>query len=624
MDANQIEQRALRELQRGNTDKAAEYYYQLVRLNPRDKRVRAKLADLYIKTGRKKDADRQFRQLVKAYRHESNHRAAIAVLQRLEELNPKDGEIIGVLAQTYYAAGFKKEALPYFEKTYQMNIRHDVAKAIDAAEMILRLRPEDMDFRLKLAEALIKQKMIGKGLSYYRQAIDEYRHKGKMEEMGRLARRALELRPDQTDLLRAAAEACLAVDDVPTALKHLQVAYGHERENTEVVDLLARAFEQGEDPKKAIPILSELARLCEDQHQPQLWLDALQRAQALGKEDLDAEIERAGVAVQDARFRFHELPEAQPTQEKVLRPCVRAEVMARFGFHDEAAAELDKALRTLSSTPLLAWRAEVAALQGDNGRAVELAKLLLEEVTDQAWRLAIAKRIRILGGETDLLDEKKEEPPPADGEADVEVEDDDDDELVDDEESVEDEDTAPPTPTPEPAAGEQEDNFDEVFSRGGTYAEVDPDDAELVDDEFTFGGGEDDPFDDEDPFGDEEAEVDHRLLEAQALIEMGQAAAALELLADADTLETLTLKARCLAVEDPKGAWKMLKDASAMFRPGDRGYGDARVAMADIVAMAGKLKNARKELEKLRAQVPDHKPAQVAARLRALDRLLGG
>ena len=46
--------------------------------------------------------------------------------------------------------------------------------------------------------------------------------------------------------------------------------------------------------------------------------------------------------------------------------------------------------------------------------------------------------------------------------------------------------------------------------------------------------------------------------------------------------------------------------------------------MADIVAMAGKLKNARKELEKLRAQVPDHKPAQVAARLRALDRLLGG
>ena len=618
MDANQIEQRALRELQRGNTDKAAEYYYQLVRLNPRDKRVRAKLADLYIKLGRKKDADRQFRQLVKAYRHESNHRAAIAVLQRLEELNPKDGEIIGVLAQTYYAAGFKKEAVPYFEKSYQMNIRHDVGKAIEAGEMILRLRPDDMDFRLKLAEALIKQKMIGKGLSYYRQAIDEYRHKGKMEEMGRLARRALELRPDQTDLLRAAAEACLAVNDVPTALKHLQVAYAHERENTEVVDLLARAFEQGDDPNKALPILDELARLCEEQHQPALWLDALQRAQALGKEDLDGEIERAGVAVQDARFRFYELPEAEPTEEKVLRPCVRAEVMSRFGFNEEAAAELDKSLRTLSSSPLLAWRAEVAALLGDNRRAVELAKLLLEEVTDDAWRLAIAKRIRILGGETDLLKEKEEAPPPP---AD---DDDDDDELIDDDESVEDEHTDPPTAEPEPDSAEQDDNFDEVFNRGGTYAEVDPDDAELVDDEFTFGGGEDDPFDDDDPFGDEEAEVDHRLLEAQALIEMGQTAAALDLLADADTLETLTLKARCMAAEDPKGAWKMLKDASSMFRPGDRGYGDARVAMADIVAMAGKLKNARKELEKLRAQVPDHKPAQVAARLRALDRLLGG
>jgi predicted Zn-dependent protease len=615
MDANQIEQKALRELQRGNTDKAAEFYHQLVKLNPRDKRVRSKLADLYLKGGRTKDADRQFRQLVKAYRHEGNHRAAIAILQRLEELNPKDPEIIGVLAQTYYSAGFKKEATPYYEKTYAMNIRGDVGKAIEAGEMILRLRPDDMDFRLKLAEALIKQKMIGKGLSYYRQAIDEYRHKGKMEEMGRLAKRALELRPDQTDLLRAAAEACLSVNDVPTALKHLQVAYANERENVEVVDLLAQAFEQGADPKKAVPILAELARLSEEQHKPELWLDALERAKGLGRPDLDADIERAGMAVQDARFRFHELPEAQPTDEKVLRPCVRAEVMSRYGFHADAAAELDKALRTLSSTPLLAWRAELAVHLDDNTRAVDLAKLLLEEVTDTNWRMAIAKRIVILGGETDLIQPEPEPEPEAEDEDDELVDDEEDDELVDDE--------ATEPPTAPPAAAATDDSFDEVFNRGGTYAEVDPDD-EVLDDEFTFGEKDEDPFgDDDDPFGDEEDEVaDFRLLEAEALVAMGLVPAALELLADADTLETLTLKARCLAAEDPKGAWKMLKDASSMFRPGDRGYGDARVAMADIVAMAGKLKNARKELEKLRQQVPDHKPQQVAARLRALERLL--
>ncbi len=612
MDANQIEQRALRELQRGNIEKAAEYYHQLVKLNPRDKRVRSKLADLFIKVGRKKDADRQFRQLVKAYRHEGNHRAAISVLQRLEQLNPKDGEIISVLARTYFAAGFRKEAIPYFEKSYVMNIQNDVEKAIEAGEMIIRLRPDDMDFRLKLAEALIKQKMVGKGLSYYRQAIDEYRHKGRMEEMGRLARRALELRPEQTDLLRAAAEACLAVNDVQTALKHLQIAYENERDNPEVVDLLAKAFEQGTEPKKALPFLQELARVCEKQHKADLWLDGLLRAQALGAPDLDEEIERAGNAVQEARFRFYDIPQAQPTDEKVLRICVRAEVMARYGFNDEAAEELDKALRTLHSTPLIAWRAELAVLLQDEGRAVELARLLMEEVTEDEWREAIRKRILRLGGEEDSEDKPAEA---ASDETDELI--DDEDDLIDDEEEDEGA-TAPLASTEE----EEQDAFDQAFSQGGTFAEVDPDDAKMIDDEFSFVDEEtDDPFSETgDPFADTEYQ-DHRVLEARALMDMGLIEDALELLEDADSLEMLTLKARCQMSDDPKGAWKELKDASGSFKPGDRGYEDARLAMADLIASAGKYKNAVKELEKLRARDASFKPDEVAARLRILDRL---
>ena len=619
MDANQIEQRALRELQRGNIEKAAEYYHQLVKLDPRDKRVRSKLADLYLKIGRKKDADRHFRQLVKAYRHESNHRAAIAVLQRLEQLNPKDGEIISVLARTYFAAGFRKEAIPYFEKSYSMNIQSDVDKAIEAGEMILRLRPNDMDFRLKLAEALIKQKMVGKGLSYYRQAIDEYRHKGRMEEMGRLARRALELRPDQTDLLRAAAEACLAVDDVQTALKHLQIAYDNERDNAEVVDLLARAFEKGPEPKKALPVLQELARVCEKQHKADLWLDGLLRAQALGAPDLDQEIERAGNAIQDARFRFHDIPEAQPSDEKVMRICVRARVMSRYGFHAEVAEELDKALRTLHSTPLLAWRAELAILLDDPERAVELARLLLEEASEDKWRVAISKRILLFGGEDSPAESAtpgSAEAEPSEEDPEDELIDDEDDELVDDGEEPEQE-TAPL-----PASDDEEDAFDEVFRKGGTYAEVDPDDAELVDNEFSFSDEEeDDPFSvTGDPFADGDYQ-DHRVLEAQALMDMGLIDEALQMLEDADSLEMLTLKARCQMSTDPKLAWKMLKDASASFKPGDRGYEDARLAMADLIASAGKHKNAVKELEKLRARDSSFKPEEVAARLRVLERL---
>ena len=51
IDRNRLEQEAVKLLQRGKTDQALQRYQTLVRDDPRDRRIRQKLAELYLQTG---------------------------------------------------------------------------------------------------------------------------------------------------------------------------------------------------------------------------------------------------------------------------------------------------------------------------------------------------------------------------------------------------------------------------------------------------------------------------------------------------------------------------------------------------------------------------------------------
>ena len=68
IDRNRLEQEAVKLLQRGKTDQALQRYQTLVRDDPRDRRIRQKLAELYLQTGQNSQAEQHFRQLVKSFR----------------------------------------------------------------------------------------------------------------------------------------------------------------------------------------------------------------------------------------------------------------------------------------------------------------------------------------------------------------------------------------------------------------------------------------------------------------------------------------------------------------------------------------------------------------------------
>ncbi|MED5373085.1 MAG: tetratricopeptide repeat protein [Myxococcota bacterium] len=621
LDRNELEQRALRELSRNQFDRATRTYTQILRLDPRDRRIRQKLAEVLLKDGRERDAEKQYRQLVKVYRHDGNHRALVAVLLQVKRLAPDDSEVTGRLGEAYRNLGRLKEARPLLEKAWRTLQRQDIETALSFADMRLAMDPSDIPFIQEIAEGLVAQNMIKRAYSYYERGMRFYRQRGQMEEMGRLAVRALELKPGDSELLQAAAEASLAIDDVQTALQHLQPAFAENPSDPVVLDLMARCFEHVGDHPKALRVLTALAAVHEQQDDPRAWVATLERAQRAGG-DVGQALGRAQQALERAELRLYDLESAKPADNEVGRPCVQAEVFVRYGFVDRAASVLDQA-RTEhpQDLALLAWRAEVALLEGDDKTAQRLGMRFFEgcpqEDRERAeiclHRLGIAAPVAQaepdLDDEDELIDDEDTEPPMAAAPAQA---------VQKRTERA----YAPPPPSqdeldPFGDAGGLSDPFgdpgDPFAGVGdGTLAEIDPDDMD------PFAGLDD--LDDDEPAVDPQAQMD----EARGLMGMGEFADARQALEGVSGLEAAALRARCQReLGDLSGALGELRDELDEADESEPGWMEATFELADLAGRAGKAKLALRSLKQIHDLDRTWRAKDVAARVRVLRKKLG-
>lgn len=661
-DRNELEQQALKFVAREQLDKAADCYVQILKKDARDVRARQKLAELYSKMGKKAEAFKLFSEVARLHAAAGNHRAALALYKQLVPLKPSDPELQQALGEAYYNSGFRAESIPAFEAAFEGYLGADPNKAVEVGQQLLKLKHDDVALRLKLAE-VVKGSKPDSAYAWYREAIDEYRRRGQMGEVARVARTALALRPGDADLLVDAAEASLAADERPEALELLRAAMVNDGGNLRVLELFAKAQEQGGDPGAAREALLRLATAHQAAGQAKAELAALERA--LGFGDADGEIEarrrRVRATIDEAEFRLYRLRAAEPTDDTELRLAARSDVFCRYGMPQRAADELSRALAlSPRSVVILAWAAEVAASLGDNETALLYAGSVFELVRPDE-RLRVAARIKSLGGT----------PPAFTGAAPVEVGPDEllDDELIDDE-LIDDEDTAPPAAAPPRPAAPAPIDDDELIDDEETAPpmaqtvraappapEPEPEPAGL-----SFGSSFEDSADAADPFGGDlgggggglfadvfQAAPPPRpaappparppapaptkpvakggkaaVEEARGLIGLGMHEEALALLNGAPGLEAAVARAQALREGgDAEAALRQLRLALMESNDDAPGLAEALFELSDLAARAGQRRVALRALEEIADFHPDYRAGEVAARVKALRRVLG-
>lgn len=657
MDRNTFEQQALQALNRGDQDAALRAYLNILKLDPKDTRIRQKVGDLLLRTGRTHEAERTYRDLYESLVQAGNHRAAAAIIKQLLQIRPEEARYHFDLGECYVASGYPNDARPCYETAIRLDL--EVSHPIDAARSGRRLCevfPHDIPARLKLAELQEKANDRHGALRSYNEVLEEFRRRGRMDEVGRIAELALRVKQDDPGLLLEAAAARVEAQDFKKALAHLQMAYPLVPKEPRTLELLARSFEGLGQPEKALKVLDELVRAGQDRRDVAIEADALRRLAKLRPEDeaVLAQLADAEERLSRRERRLTTLVLSQPIDEEELRAQVRAEVYTRFGHTDRAEAVLNEALIGRGdSLPLLAALGEVYAAAGraeDAIRVVErlvpLAGAEVEEVLD---RLAVLKgqepQSRATAARpaaepasaatpmgpghaepsTHARSSRPAAAPPA---ADSPTARGDrlaaagdlpgamlawrealaadplNEEVLARIASLRSASRAAPAPPPAPAAE--------------TFEEIDPD--AFVDDL--------EPEDEEHPaaaalWGAAPAATTPE--DARALLAIGRHPQALEALAGLATLEARVVEALVhRGAGDLSRAMDVLRDATNNAAEDDPAYPEALFELAGLYTETQKHRSAQRLLEELSDLFPDYRPVDVKARLRGVQLVTGG
>lgn len=620
-----MEQEALQFLNKGNYDGAIRAYLGILRLDPKDRRIRQRVGELSIKIGKVEDAQRHLREVADGLVKENNHRAAVALFKMLVQLRPDDPPLQVELGDCYLAAGYPNDARAHFDTAVRGFIgTSKYLQAAGAQRRIADLSPAEPALKLKVAELLESGSDPVGAAKVYDEVIEEYRRRGRPDEVGRVAEMALKVRPDDLGLLLDAAGARIEAQDFKRGLAHLQLAFNAAPKEPRTLDLLGRAFEGTGQPEKALKVIAELARVCADRNDPQGEVDALRRAARLSPDDLDIKqrLVEAEKRVSRLERRLTALVLAQPANEDELRAVVRAEVLARYGFTDRAEETLRAALDARRDA--LSLRAALAELLVSVKR-VDEALILMQALLPLAGGEGelVLDRMAVLGAR-----------PPAKAAAVVEA-------PVTEAAPVVDEGEAAELRGDRLAASGnlvgammayrealQEDPLnDEVLgkiaalrnaSRGVPVAKVPEPEPEIEPeplDEGTFAEVSPDALDE---LGD-----DDPISEARGLVGLSYYDEALALVRRATGLMARVVEAQAVRGKgDVQAAVDILQRATNDAAETDEGYVDALFELSGLYASTGKQRAAVRLLEEVKDLDPAFRQSEVDARIRGLSRAL--
>jgi len=450
---NELEQEALKLSKRGNYSKAARIYHAILRQQPRDRRVRQKLGEIYLKMGQKKEGAKYLKEVAGLAQREGQHRVAISIYRQLAQLLEDDVEIIGALADCYLQNNQLHEANKIYEKALNLaKGTRSWERAVDYATALSRMRPSDMALRFTLAELKESAGDIDAALADYRAMAASFNRRGEMAEVARVAESAIRLverRGSDDELvdpyfLAMSIKARVATGDYDQALENAKpVLETLDEQAPEVIEALGLALTKRGEESKARRLFLDVAVRYRDVGDSEGQARALGLALESGSDDprLREALTKARARAEKLKRKLSDEAVLAPASDDELAVCTKAEVQARYGFPERAVATLkDGAKQFPRSYSIGARRVEILFEMGTKDEALNLLEKMVRSASGSA-REAMASRLLILGG-PDLLgggspapeddEDLVEDSEPLIDDEDEELIDDDDEELIDD------------------------------------------------------------------------------------------------------------------------------------------------------------------------------------------------
>jgi tetratricopeptide (TPR) repeat protein len=231
----------------GKLKEAVSEYQKLLEGDAQDFAISNIIGDLYVRLGQNEKAAKSFQNVADEYERRGLYSQALAVFKKIAKIKPEDPDLSIKLADIYSLQGFAGEAKKEYLKTAEQFLKSKRSlEAIRVYEKVVKLEKDDLDAKMILA-GLYKDEGFKDAAAEQLDDIAELKlGQGNPDEAEKMLLEAKDISPSHLRTLLGLVEVLKRGDQRKKAVDLIEGALKEDVENPTLLNLLGNfAFEEG-------------------------------------------------------------------------------------------------------------------------------------------------------------------------------------------------------------------------------------------------------------------------------------------------------------------------------------------------------------------------------------------
>lgn len=336
---------------RGQFDKAAKAYEQLLTMEPSAINQRQKLAEILIKAGRIDDARKEFEAIGKHFSTNGFYLKAIAVYKQLQKLFPDDITLSATLAGLNEKHGLTANALSEYKRVYDYYEKvRNIPESLKILDKMQAVDPQNITVKIKLAEAYYQNGKKDDAYSTFLRTATLLQDRGDNSSVSKLNARVLQLFPDKSEFMLEVLAGQVKSGNAASAVNGLQGLLRSNPNDKRVWDLVVEAYKRLGQPQRVKVAYQHYHKMLPEEPAPMLGLMicSLEERDVKGTLDLLGRYENillsAGLIAELEKL-YRALDEIDPINIKVLEGLIR---VAKAVGNESEVVVLSSKLKSLT------------------------------------------------------------------------------------------------------------------------------------------------------------------------------------------------------------------------------------------------------------------------------------
>lgn len=246
----------------GKLDRAVQEYTKILHMDPKDLRLKLRIAELYVKLKKMNDAIQAYQEVANSYCEDAFYLKAVTVYKNILRLNPSLLDVNRKLAELYERMGLVTDAVHQYQIVANMLEQKGMdPDLLDVRRKVVGIAPDVPMHRVRLAEAYQLCGQEDDALNEYEILVKQLIPTGTPEQLIELYEKILAHRPDNLEMVRALCVTYIKIGEWKKALKRMEVSHNLVLQDPELLTQMAESYARQNQMATAAEKYRDLADL---------------------------------------------------------------------------------------------------------------------------------------------------------------------------------------------------------------------------------------------------------------------------------------------------------------------------------------------------------------------------